>query len=299
MPGNPEKVFELEEARLKMLKLANSLMEDCRKKWMNRSPLIKRNFYKIKRQLEELTKNLMEFDKARQKVLEFHPVTINKKPLIQYKNDIVAISKKYLDMIDMYKKDPRSYRKLKSNHEISDIFLTEFGIMIAGTNNICTGPIDAEKLRNGEITLDELNKNHEKKAMLWYDYIKRGKTIPDKSARYIADGISSIFWMMNPIIETDKNILYQKLFFGNYDAWKRCLERAPYVAVKYVGNIRRNWTANVGEDMAGKLMDFGLSCYDDVCIPELILVSSGTELLGLDAGKYSGRPGSQEVPYRI
>lgn len=222
--------------RVEAVRTASNIIEDCCDMWDTRKPFHEEHFDEIKETLEKLEKDLNDIKEL---PLHLHPTTVDER--IKYCESLIAIPKKYKKVIERYETRSRSPLLRRFRPEIKedrDMYFIDFLLAIAGLDDLCYAVFPAEKVRNGELTLEKLKENDEERVVFSQKYIVERGELPDKRSREIANLTYSIFSIMYPITETDRDVIYEKLLIGHPRAWQTCYGRRGLIK-NYLENLRR------------------------------------------------------------
>ena len=276
MSGNPIDSIRREEIRLEMLKAAHSLISECKNMWKNKLPLEKNNLNTTYKNLKSLEDKLLDLqDKVEKLDLVSTPLSIDQR--INYTNSLISIIRKYKNNISKERKTSSYYKRLKRS---TDLYLADVFSVNVGGNDLATGVIIAEQVRNKEINLEELKKNALEDVKSYNEYLVMKKRIPDKSPLNIAKLTWDTLFIMKPVECEDENELYIKLINGNYHSWKTIYERKPLI-LDYIKNFRREFYKTQkekwGKELGRKIIKYK-GWYNSLCYPELLASVSTPEV---------------------
>jgi hypothetical protein len=260
--------------RVEMVKTANNVIKNCAKIWTSRKPFSPEYFEDVKTSLEELERSL---DEIKELPINLGPTSLDER--IKYHESLLAIPKKYLKVIEKHTSKRRNpflyFFKKEMNEDYENMYLADLSLALIGLNDLGMGIINAEKIKNGEITLERLNEKAEETILTSQKYLVRGERIPSKKPRYIAELTWSALYILNPITETDENVIYEKLVIGNFRSWQTFYERRWWLTRSYLPSLRKRYRTIIN----GYL--------NNQCYPEQLLILISPELVNLIIKKRS------------
>lgn len=224
-PAQPD--FNL--AELEINRRIDDAINDARMIWSPRLPLNDALKDAIELKFQSM---LTTLDSISSLDLNISPETIKRKVL--YFNDAAQIPKNYIEKI----------RYLNSNRPNGEeLCLVNLALGVAAINDIAMSYKNAERIRRGELTLEELHENAEKTAKDWDRVLERQGNITDKTRFGIAKGIFSVLEMVHPLEDEVGPNVYEQVIVGHYQGWRACY-RHQLQALRYVRNVRDDFQEN-------------------------------------------------------
>jgi hypothetical protein len=265
------------ETRLNIVKTADEVIKDCRDCWNQKEPITRESIPVINEILKTLVDDLYKIKKL--------PVVVDeslKRKRELYIDSLLAIPKRQMEELSRFAKNNWYYKAFypKRDEDMpTKLLLVDLKSAIAGLDDICTGVIKAEEVRNSDLTLEGLNKDAIGKAKQLYQHVSERKGELNKDARSMAETVWSVYYAMHPITEIDdENMLYQMIAVGNFASWKNCHQK-KLVEINYVNKVRNEWYNRWKDpELRKKMVENRLSWTNDVCFPELLYISALPEL---------------------
>jgi len=281
------------EQRLDLVETANRIIEESKLAWFVKVPPIIRDKDDIKTLKQSLGLMLFELYNLKQIDLGTNPPTMDEK----IKNEIGRIKNKRINHYENVALIPKSLLKELNGRKTKKIdlpsFFFNYTMPIIAMNDGAMAIKKAEQVRDGQYTVEELNRLAEQTARDMHGYLTRGERIPEKNAKQIGEYTWCFGNLMHPIIEIDnETILYHTIGLGHPPSWEEMYSRGPD-GIRYMNFIKEKHNIRVGKHTMHlrQLGDVGDNTWFlDICYPELLCILASSFVYQYLIGERGEKP---------